>query len=90
MPSDTNDSSIVALRDAFCALFFEYWSSYKYNSADEVSPADFYPDTLIFVPFDLDRKFHVTLHASPAMLENKKARPVGDAEGKVESMGQGT
>jgi len=26
----------------------------------------------------------------PAVLENMKARPVGDAEGKVESMGQGT
>ena len=63
VPSGANDSSIVALRDAFCELFFEYWSSYKYNSADKMSAAaDFYPDTLIFVPFDLDRKFHVTLH----------------------------
>jgi hypothetical protein len=64
LPSNTSDSSIAVLRDAFCQLFLEYWSSYKYNNADETSdPADCYPDTINFLPFDLDRKLHVTLHA---------------------------
>jgi hypothetical protein len=64
VPSNTSDDNIVVLRDAFCALLFKYWSSYKYNNADETSdPADCYPDTINFLPFDLDRKLHVTLHA---------------------------
>jgi hypothetical protein len=64
VPANTSGNDIVVLRDAFCALFFEYWSSYKYNNADVTSdPADRYPDTINFVPYDLDRKFHVTLHA---------------------------
>jgi hypothetical protein len=64
VPSNTSDSSIVVLRDAFCRLFLECWSSYRYNNTDETSdPADCYPDTINFRPYDLNRKFRVTLHA---------------------------
>jgi hypothetical protein len=64
VPVNASDNSIVVLRDAFCDLFLKYWSSYKYVNADETSdPADCYPDTINFPPFDLDRKLHVTLHA---------------------------
>ncbi len=64
VPANTSDNDIVVLRDAFCGLFFEYRSSYRYNSADETGdPAACYPDTINFVPYDVNRKFHVTLHA---------------------------
>lgn len=64
VPVNTSDDDIIKLRDAFCALFLEYCSSYKYNNADETSnPADRYPDTINFAPYGLDRKFRVTLHA---------------------------
>jgi hypothetical protein len=64
VPFDTSDDSIPVLRDAFCALFFKYWSSYQYNNADETSdPADFYPDTIYFTPWALNFLFRVTLHA---------------------------
>jgi hypothetical protein len=64
VPANTSDNDIVVLRDAFCALFFEYRSSYKYNNADETSdPAGRYPDTINFMPYDLDPKFRVTVHA---------------------------
>lgn len=63
-PADTSDSGIVVLRDAFCELFFQFWSSYKYNNTDEASdPAEFYPDTINFLPHNLNRKFYATLHA---------------------------
>jgi hypothetical protein len=65
VPANTSDDGIAALRNAFCELFFKYWSSYKYNNADDPSdPAGFYPDTINFLPFNLNRKFHVTLHAA--------------------------
>jgi len=64
VPSHASDGTVVTLRDAFCNLFLEYWSSYKYSNADEASdPAGFYPDTIHFVPYDLDKKFRVTLLA---------------------------
>jgi hypothetical protein len=64
VPDNTGDNDIVVLRDAFCALFFKYWSSYEYNNTDETSdPAELYPDKINFVPYDVDRKFHVTLQA---------------------------
>jgi hypothetical protein len=64
VPSNTGDDGIIVLRDAFCALLFEYWSSGKYSNADDASdPAGVYPDTINFLPIDLNRKFHVTLHA---------------------------
>ncbi|MBR0721082.1 hypothetical protein [Bradyrhizobium manausense] len=64
VPSGTGDDDIVALRDAFCALFFEYWSSYEYNNSDDTSdPADRYPDTISFLPQNLNRKFHLTMLA---------------------------
>jgi len=65
VPANTSDDSIVVLRDAFCALFFECWSSHKYNNAEGGgNPADCYPDTIHFLPVDLNRKFHVTLQAT--------------------------
>jgi hypothetical protein len=64
VPRDTGDDSVVVLRDAFCALFLEYWSSYKYsNSDDTCDPADHYPDTIHFLPQNLNRKLRVTLSA---------------------------
>jgi len=64
VPSNTSDSLIQVLRDAFCKLFLEYWSSYKYSNEDETSdPAGFYPDKIQFVPYDLDKKFRLTLLA---------------------------
>jgi hypothetical protein len=66
VPSDTSDSSVVVLRDTFCRLFLECWSSYRYNNTDDTSdPAGYYPDTINFMPWDVDRKFRVTLHAGP-------------------------
>jgi len=64
VPSDKSGSIIALLRDTFCRLFLECWSSVRYNSADETSdPAACYPDTIKFVPYDVDRNFHVTLYA---------------------------
>jgi hypothetical protein len=64
LPFDTSDDTILVLRDAFCALFFKYWSSYQYNDADATSdPAEFYPDTIHFTPWDLNYQTRVTLHA---------------------------
>jgi hypothetical protein len=64
VPANASDNDIVALRDAFCALFFKNWSLYKYNNTDDTSdPAELYPDTINFLPYDLDRRFHVTVHA---------------------------
>lgn len=62
VPPETSGNDIVALRDAFCRLLFECWSSYRYNNADATSdPAGRYPDTINFRPYDVDRRFHVTL-----------------------------
>lgn len=62
---NASDKSILILRDAFCDLFLKYWSSYKYSNSDETSdPSGCYPDTVNFVPRNLDRKFYVTLHAT--------------------------
>ena len=64
VPAKMDDKSIILLRDAFCALFFEYRSSYKYNNSDEASdPARRYPDTINFMPYDLSEKFQVILQA---------------------------
>jgi len=64
VPANTSDSTIQILRDKFCMLFLEYWSSYKYSNADETSDsAGFYPDKLQFVPYDLDEKFRMTFLA---------------------------
>jgi hypothetical protein len=64
VPVTTSDADVVTLRDAFCALFFKLWSSYKYNNSHETAdPAEVYSDTIIFMPYELDRKFHVTVHA---------------------------
>ncbi|WP_315783999.1 MULTISPECIES: hypothetical protein [unclassified Bradyrhizobium] len=64
VPANMDEDAIVALRSAFCALFFEYWSSYRHNNQDDTcDPAERYPDTLHFVPQNLGRKFHLTLHA---------------------------
>jgi hypothetical protein len=67
VPVNASDDSIVVLRDAFCDLFLKFWSSYRYSNADETSdPVDCYPDTINFVPHDVDKKFLVTLHARQA------------------------
>ena len=62
---NASDESILILRDAFCELFLKFWSSYGYSNSDETSdPSGCYPDTINFVPRNLDRKFHLVLHAT--------------------------
>lgn len=62
--SDTSGSSIEVLRDTFCRLIFDCWSSYRYNNTDETSdPTGRYPDTINCLPYGLDKRFYVTLHA---------------------------
>lgn len=57
-----NDKDIEVLRDTYCRLLLALWSSYRYNNADnECDPSGTYPDTLFFRPFNLDRKFRMTL-----------------------------
>jgi len=61
VPINASDENILILRDAFCDLFLKYWSSYRYSNSDETSdPLGCYPDTINFVPRDLDRKFYLT------------------------------
>ncbi|GLH82106.1 hypothetical protein SSBR45G_70150 [Bradyrhizobium sp. SSBR45G] len=49
VPAKTSDATILILRDAFCKLVLECWSSFRFNNADEIGdPSDSYPDTLHF------------------------------------------
>ncbi|BAM89148.1 amidophosphoribosyltransferase [Bradyrhizobium oligotrophicum S58] len=64
VPATANEQMIRVLRDSFCDLFLEYWSAYRNSSGDHTDDsAGRYPDTLHFRPQNLNRKFHVTLHA---------------------------
>ena len=67
------DRDIITLRDTFCRLFLRLWSSYKYTNSDRASdPNGFYPDTIEFWPYNLDKKFRATLYAAHPTIRLKR------------------
>jgi hypothetical protein len=62
--ADIPEDIIIVLRDCFIDLFFQYASSYRYNTKDyNRGKEGYYADTIEFRPYELDHKYYMIARA---------------------------